>query len=252
MRTPSAGRLSEVTEPMQIIDFKVNQSSGLVTGHVYYQDETQQPLVGTIINAFNPVSRIRNSTCTNELGEYRLELPVSTDPYSIEVWHRDQGKAAEMQVSLPVTGVVVNQDLGIPAPGVLSGRMHRDGQGVEGVVISAWCKTDNNYISCKSDPQGSYRLALKPGETYRISVWSQGNGEQAVEITAVPDMTYDFERRELIAVSGWVEMDSGSQPVAYAWVQLLRNNGKSFGVFTQEYGIGIILLLNSTNKITQN
>jgi|GEM_PF-3736705 len=236
MNPASIDRLIEITEPMQVVNFKVNQSTGLVTGRLYYQDETEQAVAGAMINAFNPVSRVRNSTCTNELGEYRLELPVSTEPYTIEVWHRDQGKAAEMQISLPIAGAVVNQDLGIPAAVVLSGKVYRNGQSVSGANISAWCVTDNNYISCKSDPQGSYRLNLKPGENYRLSVWSQGDGEQSVEITAVPDMTHDFELTGLTAVRGRVEMGSSGQPVAYAWVQFLAGSGKSFGVFTQEDG----------------
>ncbi|MEN6349223.1 MAG: S-layer homology domain-containing protein, partial [Syntrophomonas sp.] len=200
------------------------------------QDETRQPLAGALINAFNPVSRVRNSTRTNELGEYRLELPVSSDPYIIEVWHRDQGKALQIQETLAAAGSVVNRDMEVPAPAVLSGRICRNGQGVGGAVVSAWCISDNNYLSSKSDAEGIYRLSLQPGESYRISVWSKESGEKSFNITAAPDMTQDFELERLNTVRGRVELASGSKQVANAWVQLVDSSGKSRGAFSEEDG----------------
>ncbi|MEN6327791.1 MAG: carboxypeptidase regulatory-like domain-containing protein [Syntrophomonas sp.] len=222
------------------ISFITQYQNGQIKGKVLFNTEDMAPVAGATVNLYNPVSKIGRSTRTNALGDYELTLPADSSPYIVEVWYKDLGLAARAEATIILNQETL-QDFNITKPCVIGGTVTSGNKAVEGALISALSTDDNEYVGCESALDGSYKLCLKPGNKYKLTVWVKDYLEKSVDITAANDLLQDFDLEEQQVIKGKVE-DGTGQSLSNVWVEAFSEGGRSFGAFTKTDGTFVIYL----------
>ncbi|MDD3269692.1 MAG: carboxypeptidase regulatory-like domain-containing protein, partial [Syntrophomonadaceae bacterium] len=224
-------------------DFIPQYRTGTLQGIITLRTEAREAVAGAVVNAYNPVSKVRKSVRSNARGEYQMELPASDEPYQLEVWHKDYGRAAAEETIVRMNLNVV-QDFSLIRPCQLSGHVY-DGnhKALAGVMVSA-LSLDNSseYIGRETATDGSYQLNLRPGGSYRLSVWAKGFNEQSIEIMAAGQLQQNFNLAQQGIIKGLVKPEKEANGLANVWVEAYSSTGKSYGAFTDQEGRFIITL----------